>query len=312
MVNAPILTKVIEYDVDNFSWTAVIAGALVATATIFFLLALGAGFGLSITSAWEADTGTAKTMLTLGAIYFLAAQAFGFVIGGHLTGRLIGPLLERPAEERFHSIAHGLATWALCVVATGLIVTASGTFLGGSALNASAQVGAAAMESETTEDDINGYWVDMLFRPEAGAQPAAPAQPAATPEFQDPANPVFNVAPSAPIVPRDNEATRAEAGRILTMAAVPGTKLSPDDRSRLGSLVSEETGLSAEQAVQRVDAVETQMEQRALAAAEAARLTAQYIAFWTALALILGAACAAVAARMGREMDDQARGLTRA
>ncbi len=303
MANAPVLTQVIEYDIDNFSWTAVIAGALVATATMVFLLALGAGVGLSITTAWEADTGTAKTMLTLGAIYFLAVQAFGFLIGGYLSGRLIGPLLERPAEERFHSFAHGLATWALCVVATGLLVTASGTVLGGSALNASAQVGAAAIESETAGDDMNGYWVDTLFRPDAAAQLTA------APAFQDPANPVVGV---APIMPRNNDAAGGEAGRILTMAAVPGDKLSPADRGRLASLVSEETGLSTEQSSQRVDTIETQMEQRALAAAEAARLTAQYIAFWTALALILGAACAAVGARLGREMDDEARGLVRA
>ena len=105
---------------------------------------------------------------------------------------------------------------------------------------------------------------------------------------------------------------RGSPRRILTIAAVPGDKLSPADRGRLAALVSEETDLSANQSVQRVDAIETQMEQRALAAAEAARLTAQYIAFWTALALILGAACAAVGARMGREIDDEARGLVRA
>src|SRR5690349_7904252 len=75
----------------RISWASIFVGAVVGTATIFFLLTLGAGVGLSLVPASGVAT---KGFLTLGAIYFFAAQAFGFAVGGHLVGRLIGPMAE--------------------------------------------------------------------------------------------------------------------------------------------------------------------------------------------------------------------------
>jgi hypothetical protein len=164
-------TATIVSDNDNgsffqhrFSWSAAFAGALLATAVTFFLLALGAGFGLALV---HPQTTTQPTFLTLGAIYFLAAQAFGFAAGGHLAGRLIGPAPETAKEEEFRSAAHGLVVWALAVVATATMV-AIGTFaVGSSAVTvaaASSRPNAAAQTSAFTPDYV-AYWVDMLFRP---------------------------------------------------------------------------------------------------------------------------------------------------
>src|SRR5690349_16058587 len=107
----------------RMSWPASFAGALVGTATIFFLLARGSGVGLSLVPAPGV---VSKGFLTLGAIYFLAAQAFGFAVGGHLVGRLIGPMAETDREEEFRAAAHGLTVWGLCVTATALLVLISG------------------------------------------------------------------------------------------------------------------------------------------------------------------------------------------
>jgi hypothetical protein len=60
MANGPLVTTELVELSPEISWTAVIAGALVATATIFFLLALGSGVGLSLTSVWHADQDTAQ------------------------------------------------------------------------------------------------------------------------------------------------------------------------------------------------------------------------------------------------------------
>src|SRR6185503_5571460 len=92
-VKPPIL-----FEGHRFAWTAVFAGALVTTAVTLFLLALGSGFGLSLVSARSMTQDKAVTFLTLGAIYFFAAQAFGFALGGHLAGRLMGPVLENRRE----------------------------------------------------------------------------------------------------------------------------------------------------------------------------------------------------------------------
>ena len=149
------------YFTHRFSWSAAFAGAVLATAVTFFLLALGSGFGLALTPAQHVAT---PSFLTLGAVYFLAAQAFGFAAGGPLAGRLIGPAPETAKEEEFRSAAHGLVVWALAVVATATLI-AVGSIAGGSAIAVAASSNKFSTQSPTMTNDYVAYWVDMLFRP---------------------------------------------------------------------------------------------------------------------------------------------------
>lgn len=153
---------------NRFSWSAAFAGAFLATAVTFFLIALGAGFGLALTSPQHVAT---PTFLTLGAVYFFAAQAFGFAAGGHLAGRLIGPAPETAKEEEFRSAAHGLVVWALTVVATATLVALGSMAAGGSAIGVAAASAKPATQTAMGNDYI-GYWVDMLFRPGQGPSQA--------------------------------------------------------------------------------------------------------------------------------------------
>ena len=86
-----VVEEVVYPVTPEFSWNAVIAGALAAAAVIFLLLFIGSGVGLSLVSVPKANAQTAQNAITLGAIYFFAAQAFGFAVGGYLAGRLMGP-----------------------------------------------------------------------------------------------------------------------------------------------------------------------------------------------------------------------------
>ena len=138
-------TAVLVTEERHFHWGAAIAGAVAATATSFFLVTLGSGVGLAL-----ASPGHAGAFLTLGAIYFFAAQAFGFTVGGYLVGRLIGPEVETAKEEEFRAAAHGFVMWAITIVA-GLLLVAGSTMYSGSAAHAVATPA--------------GYWEDALFRP---------------------------------------------------------------------------------------------------------------------------------------------------
>lgn len=152
----------------QFSWSAVFAGAFVATAVSLLLLTLGSGVGLSLVTVRHATENGAVTFLTLGAIYFLVAQAFGFAAGGHVVGRMIGPALETDREEEFRAGTHGLVAWALAVVATATLIALS-VVAGTSATANGAAVGAALSASTPGRSDsattpLTGYWVDTLFR----------------------------------------------------------------------------------------------------------------------------------------------------
>jgi hypothetical protein len=153
--------------ISSFSWGAALAGAFVATAVTFFLLTLGGGVGLALTTTPKLLHGAAPTFLTLGAVYFFAAQAFGFAVGGHLTGRLIGMADETPKEEEFRAGANGLGMWAIAVVVTATMAAIAAFVAEGSAPNAM-----MALAPRHAQDGLtpltSGYWTDALFR---GANP---------------------------------------------------------------------------------------------------------------------------------------------
>ena len=288
-------------DAPEFSWRAVFAGSLVGSATIFFLLFLGTGVGLSLVSVPEATADTAKSGLTLGGIYFFACQAFGMAVGGYLAGRLMGPLLESEAEELFHSSTHGLVVWALSVIATATMVAVSGLVLSSSGLTAAAIYGvpnvASTQNNNTLAPGVAGYWVDTLFRPTVSPGPPGVSQPGEA----------GATATSASLPAERTAEARAEANRILTVGMTKGGQLSQSDHDRLAALVAQSTGADAMTSAQRVDDVQNRIRQQELSAAEIARKTIRSLSLLLAASLIFGALVASGAAVLGRSVDDKAR-----
>jgi hypothetical protein len=156
----------------RFSWSVAFAGAAIATATILFLLSLGSGVGLTLVRAQQTME---PAFLTLGAIYFLAAQAFGFAVGGHVAGRLIGPAPESAREEDFRAAAHGLVVWAIGVIATAAIILMSGWIAAGAAATDGtlASTTANGSSSMSITPAVANYWTDMVFRPSVNQQHAS-------------------------------------------------------------------------------------------------------------------------------------------
>ena len=272
----------------EFSWRAVFAGAVVAVAVTFFLLLLGSGVGLSLISIPDATATTAKNAVTLGAIYFFAAQAFGLTVGGYLAGRLMGPVLESENEELFHATTHGLVVWAVSVLAVVTMVAISGLAVANSAFNAGALFGMAqTVHQENLMPAANGYWVDTLFRP-AAATSAGPAISA---------------------TPADN-AARAQASRLLASGLATNGQFSKSDHDELVRLVAQSTGVDEAQAGRRVDDTQARIHDQEVNAAEAARKLARTLSLWLAATLIFGALVASGASVSGRWIDDKTRGVS--
>lgn len=248
----------------RFSWGLAIMGGVVATAVTFFLLTLGSGFGLLLT---HPTLHAAPAFLTGGAIYFLIAQAFGFAVGGHFTGRLIGPLPESRVQEEFRAEAHGLVAWAVTVLATLTIVA----FV---AMSANAGSGTAALYGVSTskaEATPTAYLVDVLFRPNT----------------------------SAP------EGARAEAARILDAGLARGEQIAPDDKDRLQTIVANEANMTRDAAAVRIDNLQADVQAKTKKAADIARKAASYTSIWIAISLLFGALVSMMAAVMAREEDDR-------
>jgi hypothetical protein len=150
----------------RFSWSATCAASIVAVGTTLALLLLGAGAGLVLLPEQGGTPQVAPGYFTLGAIYFLAAQAFGMAVGGHAVGRMIGPQIETANEENFRAGVHGLAVWALTVLITLVVVALTGSLAEKSTMRLGVLYGTAADATNNRPAIATEYFVDALFRPQ--------------------------------------------------------------------------------------------------------------------------------------------------
>jgi len=231
-------------------WGAVIAGALVAAATSLFLVMLGAGLGLVLISGTGA-------LLTLGGIWVLASQAFGFAAGGHVAGRLIGPMVESRRAEEFRAGLHGLVTWAFATVA-GLallaLVAAGGMHVHGPAPD--------------TASTITGHWADILLAPDSDHALAHG---------------------------EDLNHDKQEAARVLAADLMPNADHAAN-RADLARLVVMDAGLSHGDALDRINYVESRLKKDLDDARKAAGYGALWMALGLLFGAVVSVA-AAISAR---------------
>ena len=302
------------------SWGAIVAGALSAAALSFVLLAMGAAFGLSVTSPWDftgRDAGATAAAVGIGtAIFLIVVHALASGIGGYLAGRLRSKLIGlRGDETYFRDTAHGLVVWAVSALTTILMIAClamatarGGVALGAASLNAAGQAATAApalLDETGRGGDSIGYFIDSLFRPSAGA-------PASTgTEGQAATSGTATVPMTAP-QPRaesDIRMEREEIARIVRMGL--DGEISSEDRAYVAQIVAQETGMPQSEAEQRVDqvierakATKTEAVETAKQAADAARQAGMYTALWAAVAMLAGAFAASLAATWGGRARD--------
>jgi hypothetical protein len=223
------------------SWSAIVAGAVVAAATSLILLALGAGFGFASVSPWSANDPTTSTFGIVAAIWLIVVQWLSSAFGGYIAGRLRTKWVGIQGDEvLFRDTAHGLLVWALATVVTVALLVGAGSSIVGAGTRAAATVASGAAQGATQGavaqaaspmSDPTGYILDTLFRP---ATPATPGQPA-----------TGQVSPGQPTGGTGRD-VRAESARILAQGVATGSI--PDaDRIHLAQLVASQTGLSVEE-----------------------------------------------------------------
>lgn len=243
---------------STLDWNAVIAGVAVASATGFFLILLGAGVGLVLIPA----AGSA-TFLTLGAIYVLAAQAFGFAAGGHIAGRLMRAKTETRREEEFRAGIHGLVVWASTII-VALILLALATAAGSSFLR---------MTPMASQDTISAYWADLLLHP---------------------------YTPHAMARGQDLSQDKAEAARVLIADLAPNSPTHNENRADLIRLAGMDGGLSYTEAVNRTNLVETNMRHQLDTMRKLTSYASLWLAFALLFGAVLAMA-AAISARWQEE-----------
>src|SRR5690349_1760521 len=219
MVEASERTAALPPETETIfiSWGAVIAGALLAAALSLVLITFGSAIGLSVASTAPTWRDTSSTLAVISGLYLLLTALVSFGFGGYVTGRLrarwTNPLHNEFVE--FRDGTHGLISWALAVVISGIAAAIIASSI------ASKAVPLAATPSSNASEALIAYDLDRLFRSDRRPQ-------------------------------GDLSYTRSEASRIL-LAATSREGMKADDRAYLVRFVANQTGIAQPEAEKRVD-----------------------------------------------------------
>lgn len=267
MAAKPAETEIVrrtETGLGHVDWGAIFAGTAVATAISMMFLAFGSALGLSLTAFSGRTTMPGLGLVMALGLWLIWLQVTASLGGGYVTGRLRRRTGDSPRHEAaLRDGMHGLVVWALGVLIGSLVAAWLATLgaMGAAALGS----GAAANPQASALSDYN---VDLLLRPAQAAAPAA-NPPQVTPE------------------------SRAEIGRLLSFNRVSAAP--SDNRAYLVGRIAAATGLSEQDAAQRLDATLAAMK----AQADQARRLGVILGFITVASLLVSAVAAWWAAMRG-------------
>lgn len=270
------------------SWGAIFAGAAAGAALWLILLMLGVGLGLSAVSPWQFEGVTAKTFGVSTILWLTLSHLVAAGAGGYLAGRFRTDSISISAskdEDYFRDTAHGFLSWAVATLVSAALLTSVVGSIVGAGLQAGVTGGLAAgqavivgseSESETPNQTMN-YFIDSLFRARTTGDAAD----------------------------SNSAESTAESARIFLNGIRLGD-LPDEDVRYIGQVVADRTGLSEQDAQQRVEEtfarVQTTLQEAETAAREAAdeaRKASAYAALWVFISLLIGAFIASLAATLG-------------
>lgn len=274
------IDKTATEDQSAVSWTAVAAGGLAAAALTLVLLAFGAGMGFSAISPWS-NSGVSSGTFKVGAgVYLIVVAMLSSTIGGYVAGRLRTKWTGlRTDEVAFRDTAHGFLAWGFATVLGAAALSGAATYLVGGVATGAAQGASQGVTNSASTQGGNGYFVDMLLRPDPARQgaPGAPSSQAG-----------------------NDETARGEIGRIFARSLRAGSEFSPADLTYVAQIVAARTGVNQAEAEKRVAEVIYQ----AKATADDARRAAAKAALWLTAAMLIGAFAASLAAVEGGQLRD--------
>ncbi|HIF6300122.1 TPA: hypothetical protein ACX3LH_006597 [Klebsiella michiganensis] len=292
------------------SWGAIFAGAAAAASLALMLLMLGAGLGLTSISPWE-NQGLAAGTVGIAAIAWLTfTQIVASGMGGYLAGRLRTKWVDTHTNEiYFRDTAHGFLTWAVALLVSAVLLTTTiSSLIGGSAKVIGSVAGGATATAVNNAGEGSSmlskssmeYFTRSLFRA-SGSTPAGNSNASG--------NDVM--AMNQPVPPKaESPAQLAEVTGIFANSIYSGA-LPKDDLTYVAQLVSQNTGISQQEAEQRVQAVYDKAQanlkeakDKAKQAADAARKTTSYVTLWSFISLLIGAFVASLCATYGGRQRD--------
>ena len=266
------------------SWSAILAGVVLAVALQFVLSLLGAGVGLGFVNPGHADSASAASLGAGAGFWWLVSTVVSLLAGSFAAARLAG------VASRFDGMLHGLVVWGLTLLLTVyLLTTAVGGVIGGAysaisgtlsaAGSAVSAVGSGLKDVAPQAAQIAGINPDMLQQQTEGLLQSGTTQ--------DPG------AMSPP------EAAKAVAALLPKLVA--GGPQADAAKQRVTAIVAAQAHLSQQDAQARVDdavgrfqQAKRQAVETAKNAADASAAAASNASFVAVLGLLVGAVAASI------------------
>lgn len=265
-------------------WGAIFAGATLAAAISMSLVAFGSALGLSLTSFTDRRSVAPGLGVVIAiGLWLIWLQVSASLGGGYVTGRLRRRINDAQKHEvEMRDGMHGLVVWAVGVLLGALLAG----FVAAIGAMGAATVSAGAA-SNPQAANMADYYVDRLIRPAAATSSTAEDGDAPVPTATNGAQ--GSIAAD----------TRAEFGRLLSANRV--TAANSEDRTYLIQQIMVRTGMTEQQATERLDTTVAAMK----AQADQARRMAVLMGFLAAVSLLISAVAAWWAATKGGDHRDQ-------
>lgn len=269
-----IETSTVAGTLRRVSWGAIFGGVVIALVTQFLLSLLGLGIGVSTIEPTQGGTPGVETFSISAAIWWTVSGIISAFVGGWVAARLSG------TPYKVSATLHGLVTWATTtLVVFYLLTTAAGTMIGGAFGILGNTLSGAAQTVGSVVPGISG----------AASGPLGDIQ-----------------RQIEAVLRQTDPATAAQTVATVTRVVTGGSNVSQADREQAVNLLSQQAGLSPDDARQRLDQWSAayqrnaaQIEQQTRQAAETtARVVAQ-AAIYGFIALVLGAIAGAIGGRLG-------------
>ncbi|MGZ8935675.1 MAG: hypothetical protein ACXW04_12330 [Methylobacter sp.] len=278
--------------IKHVSWAAVFAGVAVALGVQILLSMLGTGIGMSTIDPLHMGDTPSPRAFSIGAGLWWAVSSFiSLVMGGWVAAQFSGYL------RHLDGLLHGLLVWALVTLMTiYLLGSAISSVMSGAGnvLSASVRGMAESPYSSVLWDDIKEDAGALLFRQPAGARGSQQAIDPVT------GLPISRGSRSAIMDPEFNLAL----DRFLDSDDM-STKEA--NRAALIKLLTARTGMSGDEATNRVNSWESAYQQAKQKAREVADNTAKAVswsALWGFIAILLSAIGGALGGFAGTPVPD--------
>jgi hypothetical protein len=267
---------------NEISWGAVIAGAIIGLVVQLILNMVGIGIGLSTVNTVAGDTPSASSISIGAGLWWVISGIVAAGIGGYLAGRLSG----KPSHST--TAYHGLISWAVSMLVVVYLVSSATSGLIGGAFN-----GATSM--------LGGAGKAVGGSVQTVVQAAAPSLNS----MNDPMSRIEGQVRSAsggqdPAALRDAAATSVRAA----LSGDPGQQAAAMDKA--AEALAKAQGIPVDQAKTQIEEYQKQYKEmvaktkeQAKEAADATARTVSRGALFGAFALLLGALAAFFAGQAG-------------